>query len=461
MFNALFSEARRRLKKRLENQNSATPANTEAELAKPVNLSALFPAADTSSDVAFLGSSNDSSLARSTVTNTTTSRHQAQETVSSMLQVQPSVLTAADQQLLGIWAARYIPDLSLIPLQARRLVSRRLGQMISAPNRQATAAKINQNLISDCAFAGMQAQRICAAAGTLLDMREATILSVQVRAVYEKLLELYVEEFVFAPVLESLSQYDGPAEKVRASLKILPRFTTLIQETEPLLNELQKLYLSSENHLAIGFLTTQLHLTRHRILERLDAYERLWLNSYFQLVEEQVCMPWQRISQAAANPSLPLEKSTMVQQVLPLSQEIGKAVYQRAVLHHPGHQSRQGRIQCLGVEKSSIRDMSMFQAYIWLCVLEDSVSVIEGELLPLCLMVFPSADVDWQLVENGITWLLEAMATHMTPEQQVILAKSGEPIKELFAQAQPQAANLEAISRELRQKAVTQTETVT
>ena len=374
--------------------------------------------------------------------------------VDSMLQAQPDVLTTADQQLLGIWAARYIPDLSLIPLKTRSLISRRLSQMISLPNRQATAEKIHKNLVADCAFAGMQAQRICVAAGTLLNMREATNLSVQVQAIYTKLLDLYAEEFVFAPVLESLSRYDEPAEKVRASLKILPRFTALLQEIQPFLRQLQQLYISSGNHLAIGFLTTQLHLTRHRILERLDAYERLWLNSYFQLVEEQVCMPWQRISQAASNPYLPVVKSQMVQTVLPLSQEIGKAVYQKAVLHHPGHHSRQGRIQALGVEKSSIRDMSMFQAYIWLCILEDSVEVIEEELLPLCLLVFPSADVDWQLVENGITWLLEAMANYMTTEQRAILVKYGQPIKQLFAQAQPQTATLETISWELRQKAL-------
>lgn len=371
-----------------------------------------------------------------------------------MLQVQSCNRAIANQQVLGIWAARYIPDLSLIPFQARRMVSKRLGQMISSVNRQETVAKIRQNLTSDCAFAGMQAQRICAAAGTLLDMREATKLSVQVQSIYEKLLDEYAEEFVFAPVLESLSQYDGAAEKVRASLRILPRFTQLLQDTEPLLAELQRLYLHSENHLAIGFVTTQLHLTRQRILERLDAYERLWLDSYFKLVEEQICMPWQRISQAATRPHLALDKLEMVQAVLPLSQEIAQAVYHRAVRSHPGHSSRQGRIQCLGVEKSSIRDISMFQAYIWLCLLEDSTAVIEEELLPLCLLVFPSAEVDWQLVENGIEWLLEAMASHMTPVQQGILLHYGEPIKRLFTEAQPQAANLALISLQLKQKAV-------
>ena len=370
-----------------------------------------------------------------------------------MLQTQTNSLAKGNPQLLGIWAARYIPDLSIIPLQARNLVSKRLSQIISPVNRQATAEKIRKNLVSDCCFAGMQAQRLCAAAGTLLNMQEATALSVQVQIIYDKLLELYIEEFVFAPVLESLNKCDHPTEKVRASFQILPRFTAMLKEIEPLLAKLQQMYLSSTNHLAIGFLTTQLHLTRHRILERLDSYERLWLNSYFQLVEEQVCMPWQRISEAAANPALPHTKSRMVQKVLPLSQTIGKAVYEKAAQAYPHHISRQGRIQCVGVEKSSIRDMSMFQAYIWLCVLEDSLSAISGELLPLCILVFPSADVDWKLVENGIGWLLEAMANEMSPQEQEILAKYGDPIKQLFAKAQPHAENLTAISRDLRQRA--------
>jgi hypothetical protein len=45
--------------------------------------------------------------------------------------------------------------------------------------------------------------------------------------------------------------------------------------------QLQNIHIASENHRAIGFLTTQMHLTRQTVMDRLDASGKMWLSSFF------------------------------------------------------------------------------------------------------------------------------------------------------------------------------------
>ena len=53
----------------------------------------------------------------------------------------------------------------------------------------------------------------------------------------------------------------------------------------------------------------------------------------------------------------------------------------------PQEQTVQQRYRLGLVRQSSIRDLNVVQAYIWLCCLANSFSIIEQELLPACLAV--------------------------------------------------------------------------
>jgi hypothetical protein len=370
-----------------------------------------------------------------------------------MLDSAISSSTAANQSLMVIWAARYLPDLSSIPFYLRKLVFNKLADSISSANRQRVADSILSHLDTDCTFSGIEAQRLCLKAGQGLKIAEAKDLATHISRIYRLLLEQYVADFVFAPVLDSLYELDSQEGRLKAAARIVPGFNRLSQAMHPLLQQLQQLYIVCDNPQAIGFLTTQLHLTRQRVLTRLDVYGRMWLNSYLQQIEEQTCMPWQRINEAANQDNVNLTAVRMVQQMLPLSQTIADRVYQQAVLDFPHHISRQGRIQTAAVQASSTRDLSMFQAYIWLSVLEGNVSVVEQELLPLCLLVFPALDVRWFFVEQGVEWILEAVGQRLNPEQKRIFDPIGSQVLRLFASTNPAVVDAIALGERIHLRA--------
>jgi hypothetical protein len=83
----------------------------------------------------------------------------------------------------------------------------------------------------------------------------------------------------------------------------------------------------------------------------------------------------------------------------------------------------------------------MFQAYIWLCVLEGNLSVVKGELLPLCLLVFPAVDVKWVFVECGVLWLTREIQAHLSPEQSSLFVPYAQQIQQLFVAANPEETN--------------------
>jgi hypothetical protein len=366
----------------------------------------------------------------------------------------------ANPELLAKWAARYLPDLSATPFYVRKVVASRLAKAISVDSRKEMAHFIESHLVADCAFAGIEAQKMCLKSGEGLQLEEARTIGTHIAGLYRQLLDLYVEDFIFAPVLDQLYEMDSEEGKMVAARQVLPKFNYLSATIEPGLKKLQAIYLASENHRAIGFLTTQMHLTRQNVLGRLDSYGKMWLSSYFRLIEEQTCMPWRRLCTAANKANLNPKIVEMVSTMLPHSQTIADKVYQRAVLEFPHHMSRQGRIQTVGVQVSSTRDMNMFQAYIWLCVLEGSMSSITGELLPLCLLVFPSIDVKWEFVTQGIIWLIQEIQLHLDAEQNRLLAPYAQRMYQLFLQTNPatnaKAANTKAIGQHIKARALRQ-----
>ncbi|MFG6099763.1 hypothetical protein D0962_30725 [Leptolyngbyaceae cyanobacterium CCMR0082] len=348
--------------------------------------------------------------------------------------------------LLKIWLIRYLPKLGLISLQAHSHVKARLAVAVSAEARQETRRKVLGNLTAHCTMSGLRAQHLMMDSHMPLQILEAQKITHQIVAIYQYLMEAYVRDFVFAPVLHHLHTTDS---KQVVALQILPKFHQLMQGLAPLLKGLQSLISTSTNLRAIGFLSTQIHLSRQRILSRLDVYERIWLSPYLQLTEELLCMPWQRVCIAAGNHSSNSPAAALVTKMLPLTEPIASAVYHRALRTFPNHVSRQGCIQSDPVQTSSVRDLSMFQTYIWLSLLEGNISVIKNELLPLCLLVFPCSKVSWQFVQYGIQWLSEEIYLHLTSPETLMFSSYIKPIQRLFKQADPDQIDLVKVNSKL------------
>lgn len=369
-----------------------------------------------------------------------------------MQHLTPSQAAGSDvnEELRKIWIARYLPELGTIPSYVRKHAEQRLRASITDEARQATAHRLNQRLASDCAQASTATQQLLSKTGAISQNTwELQELNHKIKEIYQTLISSYEASFIFLPVVDYTQSIESEASRLAAAAEVMPGFEELILTIGPLVRDLKVIYFSSVNRHLVGFMTTQIHLTQARILSHLDPYDCSWLAPYFQIVDELLCMPWQRICSVATSNIDRTQTIAMVKKMLPKVSKVSAITYQQALCAFPHHTSCQGRIQSAEVQRSSIRDLSMFQAYIWLCVLEDSPSIIEKQLLPLCLQVFSLANVQWKLANFGIQTIIEIIRLQLTAEEQSVFKKQTDIIKRLFLDADPKSNQISLLKQQL------------
>lgn len=160
---------------------------------------------------------------------------------------------------------------------------------------------------------------------------------------------------------------------------------------------------------AIGFVSMQFHYTGQALLESVSTGERLLLEPYFKVMDDHLYMPLRAAYEAAADHSPDSPVLQAVQRLLPQSTKIAHAVCRQVARQHPGYQSYSGALTTPVVRTSSIRDVEMFQVYLCLCALQDSIQAVQRELFPLCVMLYPRLNVKWRLVQE----MLQAIGWEM------------------------------------------------
>jgi hypothetical protein len=182
--------------------------------------------------------------------------------------------------------------------------------------------------------------------------------------------------------------------------------------------QFQEYHHQAKDWRSIGFLTTQLNFCNNWLAHSLTQPELVLLNPYLKFVEEQIAHPWQRAYAAGAvhSPNSPVLQ--LAERMIPAAEDIAQVVYSKLVEHLPYHQSRRGSLDYPGVTHSCLRDLKMFQSYLWLCVLKESMAPIEEELLRLCIMVLPSIGVKWSMIELWIQMLADEIMSRIEPSQQ-------------------------------------------
>ncbi|MEM9807549.1 MAG: hypothetical protein AAF959_19975 [Cyanobacteria bacterium P01_D01_bin.56] len=344
--------------------------------------------------------------------------------------------TDINHELLKIWIARYLPELGSISSHVRKHVEQRLRSSISDEARLTTSQTISHHLASDCLLATTDTKRLLSTTGAFAnDGWELQELSAKIEEIYRVLIDGYERSFIFSPVVDYIHVLELDEGKLEAAALVIPHFESLMLTVGPLIRELKAIYFSSINRHLIGFMTTQIHLTRKHILGHLTPYDSTWLAPYLQVLDELICMPWQRICSVAASETDMTASVALVRKMMPRISSISAFTYQQAVRTFPHHISCQGRLQSLTVQNSSLRDLNMFQAYIWLCILEDSPSVIEKQLLPLCLQVFSLTKIQWPLACFGVQTILEIIRQQLTAQEQVLFNKHADTIEQLFLDA--------------------------
>lgn len=346
-------------------------------------------------------------------------------------------LADAHNELLKIWVARYLPDLGVIPSQVRPHIEERLKRTILSGSRQATAHKMRSCLASDWGLAAAETQALLLAAGISVDTWDLQNLSIQVHKIYETLIDCYEHSFIFSPVIEHLYDMESETGRLEAAALVIPRFETLMFTLGPMLHKLKALYFSSINRHLIGFMTTHIHFTQQLILSHLSIDERLWLAPYLRLLDELTCLPWRRICSTASAVNRNPDLVAIVKKMLPKMGSISLLTYQKALQAYPHHISYRGRLHTETVQRSSIRDLNMFQTYIWLCFLEGNMSAIERKLLPVCMQAFSLTNVKWELANFAIATLIEVIQQQLTPSENALFAVYSDTIQALFINADP------------------------
>jgi hypothetical protein len=347
--------------------------------------------------------------------------------------------------LIKLWAQRYIPDLSTFSSQKGSITVSELVEAAAPEGRSKTVAKLQRMVEINCKCAGIQTSVLFCYIPNVVNLTEGQGIARVAAQVYQKVLEVYQKQSPPPAWLAARQQAEAvnfSTDAFRLSAMpglFLSEIKQLATALEPVLLQLQKQYLSASDRRAIGFLSTQFHLTSKLLLNRLTTPEQLLLSPYFNFIEEQVCIPWQRVCAAAAQHDLDSPTLALVEQMLPASREIALKVYHRAVELYPNHRSLRGKLSSPEVRTSSIRDIEMFQAYLWLCALEGNMTAIEQELLPLCIMVFPSIDVTWELVEQLLPLLVAEIQVRVSPEQMQLLLPYTQAMQLLFCDV-PDAA---------------------
>ncbi|HEY9664518.1 MAG TPA: hypothetical protein V6C65_39250 [Allocoleopsis sp.] len=357
-----------------------------------------------------------------------------------MLKVTPLTPLASTNRLVRIWMLRYLPHLANLEMQDNRFPAAELITAASLEERTKTIATVRRILQINCERAGLETNSLYSYIPNIVHLSETRRITEAVRQVYEKLLDIYQQQEPPSHFLKFIDNSFDLFSKLALPALMLPTVTQLAADVEPILLHIQQQHLHTQNPRTIGFLTTQIHFSTREILRHLNAYEQVLLSPYLKFIEEQVCIPWQRVCAAAAKHMTNSPTFIVVEFLLPLCHDIATQVYQQSLRLYPQHTSRRGTLLNPEIASSILRDLTMIQGYILLCVLEKNMAAIKQELIPLCVMVFPSVKVAWELVEGMLALLIREMLDRLSLEQKELLLPYTQATQDLFAKANPRHA---------------------
>jgi hypothetical protein len=337
--------------------------------------------------------------------------------------------TLATNRLMKLWTIRYLPDLSTLTQPGQRFPSAELVSAASPQGRLKTVEKVSRFLQISCEIAGLETNSLYAYIPNIVHLSETRRIAYSVKQVYDRTLEIYAQQQSPSHFLKFIDSSPDLFSKVAMPFLMLPAIPCLVAELEPLLLRLQAEHLTVQDSRAIGFLTTQFHFSTRELLKQLTPYEQVLLSPYLRFIEEQVCIPWQRICAAASNHFSSSPTVALVEYLVPHCHDIARTTYQQAVVKCAENHSRRGAFSQPAIAASTVRDLTMIQGYLMLSLLEQKIDAIERELLPLCV------GVAWSLAEQTLHLLSEEMLRRLDREQRALILPYIQAMQTLFANA--------------------------
>ncbi|KYC38488.1 hypothetical protein WA1_35450 [Scytonema hofmannii PCC 7110] len=339
--------------------------------------------------------------------------------------------TPSTELLLKLWAERYTVDVSSLSKNPKFY-----GELVKAawPEARAlTAAKLLKTVLERTSYqAVLQAKSLYEYIPDIIDSQAEQRITQFACKVYQTLLSFYQQQsgIVVTPIVKQMTS--GNTEETTLVLRTIPSIEKLFNELEQSLLKYQEQHFIAKEQRVLGFLTTLFNFTNQLLINQLTPAEKVLLCPYFKFLEEQVAMPWQRVCAAAAKHQLGSPALALVQQMFPIANEISSIVYCRLLQLLPNYRSLRGSLGHPDVAHSCLRDLDMFQAYLWLCVLEESLRPMEQELVPLCVMVMPSVGVKWEMTNQWKRQLVDEIESRVPPEQKPLLLNYTQGMESAF-----------------------------
>ncbi|MCV3215891.1 hypothetical protein OGM63_20665 [Plectonema radiosum NIES-515] len=343
--------------------------------------------------------------------------------------------TPSLQHLVKIWAERYTVDVSSLSKNPKFY-----GELMKAalPEARAlTASKLCNNVLYRTnSQAATQTKSLYEYIPEIIDSQLGQRINQVAAQVYQKTLEMYQQQsgLIVTPITRQITK-ENAYNQVSLSLSAIPNIEKLANELEPLLLKYQDQHITANDWRVVGFLTTLFNFSNKLLINQLTAAEKILLCPYFKFIEEEVALPWHRVCAAAAKHELGSPALNLVEEMFPVASEISSTVYCRLLQLFPDHRSRKGGLSDPDVAHSCLRDLDMFQAYLWLSVLEENIKPVEQELVPLCVMVMPSVGVKWEMIDKWKRLLIDEIESCVKLEHKLLLLDYTQGMEQAFFEA--------------------------
>lgn len=337
---------------------------------------------------------------------------------------------SSSERFIEVWTTRYLSsDSPLSGKDASELKPYDLDVAASARGRRGTLEKLSESSIKlACRRAALRTQDLYVYNSNSKIRNSAELVRFSVEA-YGVLFKFYQTH---TPIVVSSQVVQQTSSNRVFSVFSIPEITVLAEVLQPHLSIFQSRYDVETDWQTLSFLTTQLNLSGELLLETLDAAEQVLLRPYVSFLEEYGAIPWYQLYGAAASIESFSDKFLVVERMLAKVSEISLAVYIKWSQLFGGYYNRRGQLDNPGVKHSSIRDFSMFQVYLWLCVLQGNLAPIEQELVVLSHLVYEGLGIPWEMTVKGTQLLAKEIMNTLESDEQALVSPYTEGMVQIF-----------------------------
>ncbi|MEH2293211.1 hypothetical protein [Nostoc sp.] len=343
------------------------------------------------------------------------------------------------ESLAQQWAKKYIGNLKVDTDSTEKIEIPNLSEIVSPEGRKRTAQKVLDSLRSVSARAWNKTEELLSREikqhGIDLNLINPWEIAGDSFNIYQKALDVYTQQTTSQPLslVRNLLDSENPLYEQALDVyteQVAPSKLATVVGAD--IGKLRKKYTSHDPRV-IGFVSMQFHYTSQMLIQSLEPIEQSLISTYFKVIDDHLYMPLQRAYEAAANHDSDSVALSAVQKLLPISTQIAKRISQRVIELYPNYNSMSGALSNPIVKTSSIRDVEMFQIYLWVCTLETSCGAIQQELFPLCVMLYPRLKVQWEVVRQMLNLLRKEIDISLTPQEAETLMPYFQVLWDMFS----------------------------